>query len=237
MNDKQQFTGQVVLITGGSRGIGYAAAEAFLRQGARVAICAQDEARLAKAVEDLGQLVPLGEVVGWPADVADCQAVEALVRRTLERFGAIDVLVNNAARLAVANFAEQDQATIDNIIDVNLKGTLYATRAVLPHMLAKGSGCVINVSSSLGTFGMPRAAVYSASKFAQVGFTEALAEEVKDAGVRVYGMTLSMAATDMQEQFSGYRQGMPPEMVAEEMLLLAGPNPPIRTGACLDSYL
>ena len=234
MNDKQQFTGQVVLITGGSRGIGYAAAEAFLRAGARVAICAQDEVRLAKALENLGQF---GEVVGWPADVADCQAVEALVRRTLERYGSIDVLVNNAARLAVGNFAEQDQATIDNLIDVNLKGTLYTTRAVLPHMLAKGSGCVINVSSSLGTFGMPRAAVYSASKFAQVGFTEALAEEVKDAGLRVYGMTLSMAATDMQEQFSGYRQGMPPEMVAEEILLLAGPNPPIRSGACLDTYL
>lgn len=237
MNDKQQFTGQVVLITGGSRGIGYAAAEAFLRQGAKVALCAQDGARLAKALDDLGQLVPLGEVAGWPADVADCQAVAELVRHTLERFGRIDVLVNNAARLAVANFAEQELAVIDQIIDVNLKGTLYATRAVLPHMLAQGSGCVINVSSSLGTFGMPRAAVYSASKFAQVGFTEALAEEVKDAGVRVYGMTLSMAATDMQEQFSGYRQGMPPEMVAEEMLLLAGPNPPIRSGACLDTYL
>lgn len=237
MNDKQQFTGQVVLITGGSRGIGYAAAEAFLRQGAKVAICAQDGGRLAKALEDLGQLVPLGEVAGWSADVADHQAVAELVRHTLERFGRIDVLVNNAARLAVANFAEQDLAVIDQIIDVNLKGTLYATRAVLPHMLAQGSGCVINVSSSLGTFGMPRAAVYSASKFAQVGFTEALAEEVKDAGIRVYGMTLSMAATDMQEQFSGYRQGMPPEMVAEEMLLLAGPNPPIRSGACLDTYL
>lgn len=234
MNDKLQFSGQVVLITGGSRGIGYAAAEAFLRQGARVAICAQNEARLAKALESLA---PFGEVAGWPADVADWGTVEALVRRTLERFGQIDVLVNNAARLAMGNFAEQDKAAIDNLIDVNLKGTLYLTRTVLPHMLAKGSGCVINVSSSLGTYGMPRAAVYSASKFAQVGFTEALADEVKDAGVRVYGMTLSMAATDMQEQFSGYRQGMPPEMVAEEMLLLAGPNPPIRTGACLDSYL
>lgn len=234
MHDKQAFTGQVVLITGGSRGIGYAAAEAFLRQGARVAICAQDEARLAKALENLSQL---GEVVGWPADVADSGAMAELVRRTLERFGRIDVLVNNAARLAVSNFAEQELAAMDKIIDVNLKGTLYATRAVLPHLLTQGSGCVINVSSSLGTYGMPRAAVYSASKFALVGFTEALAEEMKDTGVRVYGMTLSMAATDMQEQFSGYRQGMPPEMVAEEMLLLAGPNPPIRSGTCLDTYL
>lgn len=234
MNDDRQFSGQVVLLTGGSRGIGYATAEAFLRQGARAAICAQDEERLAKALESLGRI---GEVVGWAADVAQRPEVEKVVQATLERFGQIDVLVNNAARLAVADFAEQDWATIDRIIDVNLKGALYATRAVLPQMLARGSGCVINVSSSLGTYGMPRAAVYSASKFALVGFTEALAEEVKDGGVRVYGMTLSMAATDMQEQFSGYRQGMPPEIVAEEILLLAGPNPPIRPGACLDTYL
>lgn len=234
MNDQQQFAGQVVLITGGSRGIGYAAAEAFLAQGARVAICAQNEERLAQALEKLGRL---GEVAGWPTDVADYPAVEELIRRTLKRFGRIDVLVNNAARLAVANFAEQDRAEMDRVIDVNVKGSLYATRAVLPHMLANASGCVINISSQLGVFGMPRAAVYSASKFALVGFTEALAEEVKEAGVRVYGMTLSMAATDMQVQFSGLRQGMPPEMVAEEILLLAGPNPPIRTGACLDRYL
>lgn len=234
MNDDQQFAGQTVLVTGGSRGIGYAAAEAFLRQGARVAICAQDEARLAKALETLGEI---GEVAGWPADVAQRPAMEYLVRSTLERFGSIDVLVNNAARLAVANFAEQDWTSIDRIIDVNVKGVLYATRAVLPHMLARGSGCVINISSSLGTFGMPRAAVYSASKFALVGFTEALAGEVKEAGIRVFGMTLSMAATDMQEQFSGYRQGMPPEIVAEEILLLAGANPPIRPGTCLDTYL
>ncbi|HJW26186.1 MAG TPA: SDR family oxidoreductase [Rhodocyclaceae bacterium] len=234
MNDHQQFAGQTVLITGGSRGIGYAAAEAFLRQGARVAICAQDEERLAEALEKLGEI---GEVAGWPTDVAQRPMVEDLVKSTLERFGRIDVLVNNAARLVVANFVEHDWATIDRVIDVNVKGVLYATRAVLPTMLARGSGCVINISSSLGIYGMPRAAVYSASKFALVGFTEGLAEEVKEAGVRVYGMTLSMAATDMQEQFSGVRQGMPPEIVAEQILLLAGPHPPIRPGACLDTYL
>lgn len=234
MDNRQDFTGQVVLITGGSRGIGYATAEAFLRQGAQVAICAQDKDRLTGALE---QLAKLGDVAGWPTDVADYDAVEELIRLTLARFGRIDVLVNNAARLAVGDFAEQDRAAIDQIIDVNVKGTLYATRSVLPHMLERGSGCIINISSSLGTFGMARVAPYCASKFAVVGFTEALDHEVKDAGIRVYGMTLSMSATDMQVQFSGYRQGMPPEIVAEEILLLAGPNPPIETGACLDTYL
>jgi 3-oxoacyl-[acyl-carrier protein] reductase len=234
MNDQRSFAGQVVLITGGSRGIGYATAEAFLAQGARVAICAMDADRLAEA---LRQLETHGEVAGWLADVADHAAVEELVRLTLARFGRIDVLINNAARMAVGDFATQDIAAIDEIIDVNVKGTLYASRAVLPQMLARGAGCVINISSSLGTFGMARVAAYCASKFALVGFTEALDHEVKEAGVRVYGMTLSMSATDMQVQFSGYRQGMPPEIVAEEILLLAGPNPPIETGACLDTYL
>lgn len=234
MQDKGIFSGQVALVTGGSRGIGYAAVAAFLGQGARVATCALDEERLDGALESLAKL---GEVAGWRADVADYAAMQELVRLTRERFGRIDVLVNNAACLSVSNFAEQERSAMDRVVDVNVKGSLYATHAVLPHMLAQGSGCIINISSSLGTFGMPRAAVYSASKFALVGFTESLAEEVKSAGVRVYGMTLGMCATDMQEQFSGRRQGMPPEMVAEEILLLAGPNAPIKTGACLDTYL
>jgi 3-oxoacyl-[acyl-carrier protein] reductase len=234
MDNRQGFSKQVVLITGGSRGIGYATAEAFLKQGARVAICALDEIRLAKSLQ---QLAAFGEVAGWRVDVANGDAVAELVRLTVERFGRIDVLVNNAARLAVGNFAAQKRSEIDEVIDVNIKGTLYATHAVLPQMLERASGCVINISSSLGTFGMARVAAYCASKFALVGFTQALNHEVKEFGIRVYGMTLSMSATDMQVQFSGYRQGMPPEIVAEEILLLAGPNPPIETGTCLDTYL
>ncbi|MFZ4535179.1 SDR family oxidoreductase [Propionivibrio sp.] len=234
MDNQKDFTGQVVLITGGSRGIGYATAEAFLRQGAQVATCAMDENRLVTA---LAQLAKLGEVAGWRVDISDFDAVDELVRLTLERFGRIDVLVNNAARIAVGKFAEQKWVVIDEIIDVNIKGTLYVTHTVLPHMLKRGAGCVINISSSLGTFGMSGVAAYCASKFALVGFTEALAQEVKWAGVRVYGMTLSMSATDMQVQFSGYRDGMPPEIVAEQVLLLAGPNPPIETGTCLKTYL
>lgn len=234
MQAQQDFSGQVVLVTGGSRGIGYATAAAFLASGARVAICALNAERLASSLDALGKL---GEVAGWRADVADYAAMQQLVKLTLERFGRIDVLVNNAARLAVGNFAEQGQEAIDEVIDVNVKGTLYATRAVLPHLLGNGAGCVINMSSSLGTFGLPRVVAYCASKFAIVGFTQALAKEVTEAGVRVYGITLSMSATDMQVQFSGYRQGMPPEIVAEEVLLLAGPNPPIAPGDCLDTYL
>lgn len=234
MQDQQEFSGQVVLITGGSRGIGYAAAAAFLSRGARVAICALDAVRLASSLEELGKL---GEIAGWQANVADYAAMEELLRLTLERFGRIDVLVNNAARLAVGDFSGQQREAIDEVIDVNVKGTLYATRVVLPHLLGNGSGCVINMSSSLGTFGLPRVAAYCASKFAIVGFTQALAKEVTGAGVRVYGITLSMSATDMQVQFSGYRQGMPPEIVAEEILLLAGQNSPIKSGECLDTYL
>jgi len=230
METQGKFAGKIVLVTGGSRGIGYATAAAFLAEGARVAICALDGPRLAAALEELGKL---GEVAGWQADVSDFPAMQDLVRRTLARFGRIAILVNNAGRLALADFSTQDTASIHAILDTNVRGTLNATRAVLPHLLENDAGCVVNIASALGTYGMPRAVVYCASKSAVIGFTAALALELRDTGVRVYGIAPGMTATDMQVQFSGYRQGLPPELVAEDILLLAGPNPPVRTGACL----
>lgn len=225
------FAGKTAIVTGGSRGIGFAAVRAFLEHGARVAFCARDTARLAAAERELGAT---GELLAARADVADYDELAAFVQSTLARFGGIDVLVNNAARAWSGAFASEPRATVDELIDVNVKGVLYATRLVLPHMLARGHGVIVNVASGAGLAGFAELAVYCASKFAVVGFTAALAEELRGSGVRVSALCPGRVATDMQQAYSGRRIGMPPQRVAEAILALAGEHPPIAPGRCLE---
>jgi 3-oxoacyl-[acyl-carrier protein] reductase len=225
--------GYVVLITGGSRGIGYATARAFLGTGARVALLARESARLADAAK---QLRSLGEVMTYRADVRQASEVQAAVDTVLARYGAVDVLVNNAGVAWTGAFAEQERASIDAIVDINLKGVLQVTRAVLPLMLRQGHGVVINVASGAGRTGFAGLASYCASKFGVVGFTESLAAEVRDAGVRVYAVCPGAVATDMQREVSGIRAGMAPERVATKIVALAGTHPPIAIGGCVEDF-
>lgn len=227
---KRLLDDRVVLITGGSRGIGLASAEALLGAGARIAICARDAERLEEARRHLaGQ----GEVMCAQVDVRDPQRAEAFVASVNEHYGAVDILVNNAGVVWVGDFAEQEHADIDEVIDVNLKGTMHMVRAVLPAMLRRGEGAIINISSGAGLHGFPKVVAYCASKFGVVGLTESLAQEVEDRGIRVYGICPGRVATDMQVQYSGARVGIPPEQVAERVLELANPKTRARTGSCI----
>jgi 3-oxoacyl-[acyl-carrier protein] reductase len=225
-----EFSDQVVVITGGSRGIGFATARRFLERGARVGICALDPERLAEAARVLGAL---GEVEAVVIDVRSMEQIQRFVSQVHRRFGQLNIVVNNAARAWVGGFAAQAVASIDEIIEVNIKGVLYATRAVLPILLQQKQGTIINVSSGAGLSGHPEIATYCASKFALVGFTESLALEVGMAGIHVYAVYPGRVATDMQVQYSGRRVGMPPERVADAILDLAGHHPPIAPGRCL----
>jgi 3-oxoacyl-[acyl-carrier protein] reductase len=224
------FSRQVALITGGSRGIGFATAQAFLERGAYVAICAKDPERLAAAARQLSQC---GAVEAVLADVRDRQQVEWFISKVHDRFGRIDILVNNAGLASTGDFVSQEAAHIDEIIDVNIKGVLYTTHAVLPIMLAQKQGVIINVSSGAGLSGFAGLVTYCTSKFGIVGFTESLDQEVRHQEIRVYGICPGRVATDMQQQVSGRKLGMPPEKVAGKILQLAGPQPPIATGQCL----
>lgn len=228
--DSDDFTDQIVLITGGSRGIGFATAQAFLDKGARVVICALNPDRLSKAEEQLRQQ---GEVEAIPVDLRDFNQVQQFIVRVHKRFGRIDMLVNNAGYAWSGDFVEQGIDSIDKTIDVNVKGVLYATRAVLPIMIEQRSGTLINVSSGAGLSGYPGLVSYCASKFGVVGFTEALDQEVRSQGIRVFGICPGRVATDMQEAVSGKRVGLPPEKVARKILQLAGSNPPVSMGECL----
>lgn len=221
---------KTVLITGASRGIGLATALAFRAAGARVAICARDPGRLAQAAEQLGDAEA---VLAQAADVRVPEQMAKLVDAATGRFGHIDVLVNNAGILRVGPFSHSSFQDIDTVIDVNLKGVLYATRLVLPLMLVRGVGVIINVASGAGLTGFPDVASYCASKFGVVGFSESLAQEVGSRGVRVHAVCPGRVATDMQVQYSGARDGVAPERVAERILQLARPHPRAPLGTCV----
>ena len=229
-NEARSFTGETVLISGGSRGIGLATARAFLDAGARVAICARDKERL----ERVGaELFHRGELLTAAVDLRDSGAVTDFVTRARDQLGEISILVNNAGVLHPGPFAERSFRSMDEEIDINLKGLLYLTGSVLPYMTARRRGTIVNISSGAALRAIPGFATYSATKFAVNGFTQALADEVGGEGVRVYGICPGRVATEMQLAFSGEIGGMPPERIAEQVLRLAGNHPPIAPGECL----
>jgi 3-oxoacyl-[acyl-carrier protein] reductase len=210
-----------VVITGGSRGIGFATAHAFLAAGARVAICARDAARLERARTELGAPERL---YAQAADVANAREVCAFLDQAAAALGPVHVLVNNAGVLYAGAFAEEPHESIDALIDVNLKGVMHATRAVLPAMLARGKGVIVNVSSGAGLTGFGQIVSYCAAKFGVVGFSEALSEELRGSGVRVHALCPGRVATEMQAQYAGAKIGMPPERVAQRIVVIASEN-------------
>lgn len=229
-NPMESAIDQVVLITGASRGIGLATAEAFARRGATLALCSRDADRLAAAAA--GHCDRTG-VLHAAIDVRDAGQVRDFVRGVEARFGRIDVLVNNAGVLVHGDFAAEDYAAMDAEIDVNVKGVLFMTRAVLPGMCAREAGVVVNVASGAGLSGFPGLASYCASKFAVVGFTESLDQDLRDRGVSVYAVCPGRVATDMQQQYCGKKIGIPPEQVADVIVGLALDQPPSKRGRCV----
>ena len=221
---------KVALITGGSRGIGLATVREFLEHGYRVAICGRRRETLDAAER---QLARLGDLLAVAADVSNAAQAQGLVEVVLGAFGSVDVLVNNAGIVWVGEFAQQDYQSMDAVIDVNIKGVMHTTRGVLPVMQARRSGVIINVSSGAGLSGFRDLVSYCTSKFGVVGFTESLHLEVRDYGIRVYGLCPGRVATDMQVQYSGTRVGMAPEAIATRLLELAGPRPRAKPGTCV----
>ena len=218
LKNRGDFNGKVVLITGGSRGIGLATAQAFMEQGGQVIICALHRETL-QAAES--QLSLLGEITSYQVDVRDSQEIEHVFQKIVYRFEHIDILVNNAGVLWTGDYSREPYHSIDAVIDTNIKGVLYMTRAILPHMIARRSGVIINISSGAGLIGYGQLVAYSTSKYAVVGFTESLDQEVREYGIRVYALCPGKVATDMQVQYSGAKIGKPPDKIAEKILQFA----------------
>jgi NADP-dependent 3-hydroxy acid dehydrogenase YdfG len=179
------LNGKVAFVTGASRGIGAAVARALSEAGVAVGLAS-------RSADDLG----LENAVGVRCNVADPAEVDAAVAATVERFGRLDILVANAGVGAYGPFLELSPEFLEEMIDVNLKGTLYAVRAALPHLLESGEADIVTLASEAGRRGLPYEAVYCASKFGQVGFTRALDHELRERGVRCTNVCPGGVATD-----------------------------------------
>jgi NADP-dependent 3-hydroxy acid dehydrogenase YdfG len=188
---------KVALVTGASRGIGAAVARALHAQGARLALAS-------RSGDDLG----IPDAVARPCDVRRREDLEALASEAAERFGRIDILVANAGVGAYGPFLELPPDQLEEIIDVNVKGTLYAVRAVLPYLLESDAADIVTLASEAGRRGLPFEAVYCSSKFAQVGFTRALDHELREQGVRCTNVCPGGVATDFA-MGRGRTQDMP----------------------------
>jgi NAD(P)-dependent dehydrogenase (short-subunit alcohol dehydrogenase family) len=178
----QKLAGKIALVTGGSRGIGHAIAEALLEEGAKVAICGRSKDSLDKAVKDLSAK---GEIVGTTCNMGRNEEVEALFTFLNERFGGLDVLVNNAG---IGHFAPVHELTLEQwreVIDTNLSGVFYATRAAVPMMRKRGGGFILNICSLAGKNPFAAGAAYNASKFGLNGMTEAMMMDLRYENIRV----------------------------------------------------
>ncbi|WP_119419038.1 SDR family NAD(P)-dependent oxidoreductase [Desertibaculum subflavum] len=181
------LAGRTAIITGASLGLGAAIARRFVEEGASVALCARDGTALDTVVAALQYIaVPGQKVLGMPADVARTADVETLVAQAIEAFGGLDVLVNNAGVYGPMGPLETvPWAAWVEAIAINLHGTVYPCRAVLPHFKARGRGKIINISGGGATNPLPNISAYAASKAAVVRFTETLAEETRGFGIDV----------------------------------------------------
>lgn len=178
------LSSSVAVVTGGSRGIGFAIAMTLREMGASVVITGRDEKRVRAAASRL--CADERKCEGIPCDVTDLASVNVLGKRLHENYGRVHILVNNAGIGGPASLLhELDPAQWDTIFDTNVRGVFYAMRAVVPLMMAAGSGHIINISSLAGKNPLPRGAAYSASKWALNGLSYSVAEELRPHNIRV----------------------------------------------------
>lgn len=195
------FQNRVVLVTGGSSGIGYAAAEALLKDGAKVMIAARNVENGAAAAAQLAQY---GEVDFTPVDVGDLASVQALVAQTITRFGVINDLVNSAGyEGTVANTVDCTEENWHAVVNTNVNGTWYLMKTVIPHLLAEGGGAIVNVASVIGVIAFPGLPAYTASKAAMIALSKTTALEYAKQNIRVNVVAPGSIRTPMYERFSG----------------------------------
>lgn len=190
---------KVAIITGGSRGIGFATADKFLEEGALVIITASSQESADKAVSQLRERHPNSTVAGISPDLASLDSVRDAFRETAKLYGCVDILVNNAGISESTPFMEYTEETFDKVMDLNVKGVFNATRAAAECMTARGQGVILSTSSMVSISGQPSGFAYPASKFAVNGLTVSLARELDPKEIRVNAVAPGITETDMMK--------------------------------------
>ncbi len=190
---------KAAIITGGSRGIGYATAEGFLREGAKVAITASSQANADKAAAKLKEAFPNAQVMGIAPNMADLGSVRENFAAVKEAFGSLDILVNNAGLSESTPLLSYTEELFDKVMDLNVKGVFNGCRIAAEIMAEQGSGVILNTSSMVSKYGQPSGVTYPASKFAVNGLTVSLARELGPKGIRVNAVAPGITETDMMK--------------------------------------
>lgn len=235
---------KVAIITGGSRGIGYATADAFLREGATVILAASSKASADKAVASLREKYPNSTVAGISPDLSNLEEVRSIFKLVTGRYGCVDILVNNAGVSESTPFMEYTEETFDKVMDLNVKGVFNATRAAAECMVPRGKGVILSTSSMVSISGQPSGFAYPASKFAVNGLTVSLARELGPKGIRVNAVAPGIIETDMmravpKEVIEPMVQRIPlrrlgqPADIANAFVFLASDEASYITGAVL----
>ena len=190
---------KIAVVTGGSRGIGFATVERFLQEGATVILTASSAASAQKAAERLKEKYPEAKVAGISPDLTDLESVRTTFNNIVERYGAIHILVNNAGVSESTPLDAYTQDLFDRVMDLNVKGVFNATRAVTEHMAKRGEGVILNTSSMVSLTGQPSGVAYPTSKFAVNGMTVSLARELGPKGIRVNAVAPGIIETDIMK--------------------------------------
>ena len=229
---KDLLKDKVAVVTGGTRGIGFATVKTFLDQGARVILCGSRPESAAKAVAKLKSENPDYPVSGIAPKLSSVDDMSQAFQKIVDEYGKIDILVNNAGISARESIYDYQEKAFDAILDLNVKAVFACTKAVVPFMKAQGGGCIINTSSMVSIYGQPSGCGYPTSKFAVNGLTKSLARELGKDQIRVNAVAPGVIRTDMvaalpQEMIDAVAAGIPlgrvgePAEVAKVFLFLA----------------
>lgn len=190
---------KVAIITGGSRGIGFATAQAFLREGATVIIAASSQQSAGKAAKELQNQFPDAKIGAISPKLSDLQDVKTAFAKVRQEFGCVDILVNNAGVSESTPFTEYTEEEFDRVMDLNIKGVFNSTRAAVECMSVRGKGVILSTSSMVSIYGQPSGVAYPTSKFAVNGLTVSLARELGPKGIRVNAVAPGIIETDMMK--------------------------------------
>jgi 3-oxoacyl-[acyl-carrier protein] reductase/7-alpha-hydroxysteroid dehydrogenase len=202
MGVTMRLENKVAIITGASRGIGFAIAEAFVREGAKVAVCGSRLSSAEKAVSILREKYPQAEMLPIGVNVNDTEEIKGMVSAVVDRWGRIDALVNNAGVTSTKSILEMTDEDFTSVIDINLVGPFKIIREVAKVMKDNGGGSIINTSSMVGSYGGKMQTAYSSSKFGINGLTKSCAKELGQYNIRVNAVAPGAVATDMAKEFT-----------------------------------